>query len=175
MRITLVLAAAVAIAAALILIGISIFKSRQARVADQSPLWATASAPRLSDEEAAIIAAKYPTAQASASGLRYVVRSPGIGDAKPRPGQLLTVNYEGRLLRDGAKFDSSFDRREPFTFAVGMGKVIRGWDEALADMKRGERRTIIVPWWLGYGERGAPPRIPARASLIFEIELIDMN
>jgi FKBP-type peptidyl-prolyl cis-trans isomerase len=85
------------------------------------------------------------------------------------------VQYEGRLLRDGTLFDSSYARRRPFIFQVGMGKVIPGWDAAVLDMKRGEKRTVIVPWWLGYGANGIPPKIPARASLVFEIELLDFQ
>jgi FKBP-type peptidyl-prolyl cis-trans isomerase len=133
-----------------------------------------ASQPReLSAEENTVIAEKYDTATVRPSGLRYIIRAPGTGEATPRSGQQATVQYEGRLLRDGKKFDSSYDRHEPFTFMVGVGRVIPGWDAMIIEMKKGEKRTIIIPWWLGYGTRGAPPVIPPEASLVFEIELLD--
>jgi FKBP-type peptidyl-prolyl cis-trans isomerase len=135
----------------------------------------TLQTPQLSTEETAVLAEKYSTARVNPSGLRFIVRAPGEGEAKPQRGQEVTVQYEGRLLRDGTLFDSSYARRRPFIFQVGMGKVIPGWDAAVLDMKRGEKRTVIVPWWLGYGANGIPPKIPARASLVFEIELLDFQ
>lgn len=135
----------------------------------------TPQTPQLSTEETAVIAEQYPTATVSPSGLRYIIRAPGTGEAKPRRGQQVTVQYEGRLLRDGTKFDSSYDRHQPLTFPVGIGKVIPGWDETLVEMKRGERRTVIIPWWLAYGAKGRPPVIPPKASLVFEIELLDFR
>ncbi|MFA5056582.1 MAG: FKBP-type peptidyl-prolyl cis-trans isomerase [Opitutaceae bacterium] len=135
----------------------------------------TPKTPQLSTEETAVIDAKYNTASVMTSGLRYLIRVPGTGDAKPQRGQEATVQYEGRLLRDGTKFDSSYDRKEPFTFQVGVGQVIAGWDATILDMKKGEKRTVIIPWWLAYGARGAPPTIPPKASLVFEIELLDFQ
>ena len=85
---------------------------------------------------------------------------------------MVVAHYDGRLL-DGSRFDSSYERGKPFEFQLGMGRVIKGWDEAFATMKKGERRTLIIPHWLGYGEKGSPPKIPGRATLIFEVELID--
>jgi FKBP-type peptidyl-prolyl cis-trans isomerase len=131
--------------------------------------------PQLSTEETAVIAEKFPTATETSTGLRYIIRAPGSGDARPRRGQQVTVQYEGRLLRDGTKFDSSYDRQQPLTFPVGLGKVIPGWDATLVEMKRGERRTVIIPWWLAYGAKGRPPVIPPKASLVFEIELLDFR
>jgi FKBP-type peptidyl-prolyl cis-trans isomerase len=135
----------------------------------------TSQTPQLSPEETAVIAEKFATATVSPSGLRYVIRVPGTGEAKPRRGQQVTVQYEGRLLRDGTKFDSSYDRNKPLIFQVGVGKVILGWDETLVEMKRGEKRTVIIPWWLAYGAKGRPPLIPPKASLVFEIELLDFQ
>jgi FKBP-type peptidyl-prolyl cis-trans isomerase len=135
----------------------------------------TPQTPQLSTEETAILAEKFPTATVSSSGLRYLIRAPGTGEAKPRRGQQVTVQYEGRLLRDGTKFDSSYDRHQPLIFQVGIGKVIPGWDATLVDMKRGEKRTVIIPWWLAYGANGRPPVIPPKASLVFEIELLDFR
>jgi FKBP-type peptidyl-prolyl cis-trans isomerase len=135
----------------------------------------TSQTPQLSSEETAVLAEKYPTASVSPAGLRYIIRTPGTGEAKPRRGQQVTVQYEGRLLRDDTKFDSSYDRHEPLVFPVGIGKVIPGWDATLVEMKRGEKRTVIIPWWLAYGAKGHPPVIPPKASLVFDIELLDFR
>lgn len=119
-----------------------------------------------------LIAEKYPNAETTDSGLKYVVNESGSGDQKPQRGQAVTAHYTGYLL-DGSKFDSSVDRNQPFVFAVGMGMVIKGWDEAFADMTKGEKRTLIIPPELGYGASGYPPVIPPSATLIFDVELID--
>ena len=130
---------------------------------------------QLSPEEAAVVAAKYNTALVKPSGLRYLIQAPGMGEAKPQLGQEVTVLYVGRLLLDGTKFDSSYDRGQSFTFQVGLGQVIPGWDATILDMKKGENRTVIIPWWLAYGEHGEPPEIPPKASLVFEIKLLDFH
>jgi len=135
----------------------------------------TAQTPQLSPDENAVLMEKYATATTRPSGLRFIVRAPGTGDATPHSGQQVTVNYEGRFLRDGRKFDSSYDHGRPFTFMTGVGKVIPGWDIMIQEMKRGEKRTVIIPWWLAYGAAGRPPVIPAKASLVFEIELLDFE
>ena len=131
-------------------------------------------APQLSTEDALAVSRLYPTAYAQPSGLRFIVRAPGKGSSHPHAGDEVTAHYEGRLL-DGSRFDSSYARGEPITFRVGTGQVIRGWDEAFLTMKRGERRTLIIPYWLGYGEQGQPPAIPARATLVFDVELVDFR
>jgi FKBP-type peptidyl-prolyl cis-trans isomerase len=116
----------------------------------------------------------YGAAHKPPSGLRYVVRAPGTGTTTPQVGQEIIAHYDGRLL-DGTPFDSSYTRGVPFTFRLGTGAVIQGWDEGFASMKKGEKRTLIVPHWLGYGDRGSPPKIPGKATLIFEVELIDFR
>ncbi|GFH56204.1 peptidylprolyl isomerase [Chaetoceros tenuissimus] len=107
------------------------------------------------------------------SGLRYKVTKEGTG-AVPAPGQTVKAHYTGWL--DGfdsiKKFDSSRDRGRPFTFKAGAGQVIRGWDESFLDMKVGERRNIIIPSRLGYGDRGAGGIIPGGATLYFDVELL---
>ena len=113
----------------------------------------------------------YPDAIKADEGYYYVVTQEGEGDT-PKPGTLLTTNYEGKLM-DGTMFDSSIKRGEPFQFPVGEGQVISGWDYSFLSMKKGEKRTIILPPELAYGKRGAGGIIPPNAWLIFDVELID--
>jgi FKBP-type peptidyl-prolyl cis-trans isomerase len=130
--------------------------------------------PQLSTADAQVIAEKYGTAHKLTSGLRYIERAPGTGLARPQVGNEVIANYDGRLL-DGTPFDSSYKRGVPLTFRVGVGNVIKGWDEAFLDMRKGEKRTLIIPYWLAYGVSGRPPTIPPRATLVFEVELIDFR
>jgi FKBP-type peptidyl-prolyl cis-trans isomerase len=129
--------------------------------------------PELTTQESLLVEQLYPTATVLKSGLRYVVRAPGSGPT-PHIGDTVVANYAGRLL-NGTQFDSSYARGVPFSFQVGAGQVIKGWDEAFLSMKKGEKRTLIIPYWLGYGELGNPPDIPAKATLIFEVELLDIR
>lgn len=108
-------------------------------------------------------------AKTTKSGLKYVVLTEGAG-AKPRPGQTVGANYTGRFM-DGRVFDTS-EGRGAFEFKVGKGQVIKGWDEALGDMKVGEKRALIVPADLAYGKRGAGGIIPPNATLFFEVERV---
>ena len=116
------------------------------------------------------IKGQYPDAITTESGLKYVVVAEGAGDT-PAPGAMVKVHYTGKLL-DGTKFDSSVDRGTPIDFPVGQGRVIKGWDEALLSMKKGEKRVLIIPANLGYGPSGRGP-IPPNATMIFDVELID--
>ena len=107
------------------------------------------------------------------SGLKTITHIEGNGEI-PKVGDEIVVHYKG-LLADGTEFDSSHSRGTPFSFVVGQGRVIKGWDEALLKMKVGEKRTLIIPPDLGYGERGAGGAIPPNATLIFEVELIKIK
>ncbi|XP_033329674.1 peptidyl-prolyl cis-trans isomerase Fkb14 isoform X1 [Megalopta genalis] len=99
---------------------------------------------------------------------------PEVCDAKSKIGDQLTMHYTGTLL-DGTKFDSSLDRDQPFTFQLGVGQVIKGWDQGLVDMCVGEKRKLTIPPELGYGEKGAGNVIPGGATLLFEVELINIS
>jgi peptidylprolyl isomerase len=116
-------------------------------------------------------------AMTTSSGLQITDTVVGTG-AQPKPGQTAVVHYTGWLYVNGAKgkkFDSSVDRNEPFDFPVGRGQVIKGWDEGVATMKVGGKRTLIIPPALGYGARGAGGVIPPNATLMFDVELLDVK
>lgn len=121
-------------------------------------------------ETLALIDKLLPGAERSKSGIFYKITQKGSGE-KPALGAMATVHYTGRFL-DGRVFDSSVARKTPFEFQVGKGRVIRGWDESVLDMKPGEKRTIILPPELAYGAAGAGGVIPPNAYLLFEIEFI---
>jgi len=135
---------------------------------------------------AGVVAAGAPTpaaAQAAGktmttpSGLQITDTKAGTG-ATPKTGQICVMHYTGWLYQNGAKgakFDSSVDRGQPFEFPIGTGRVIKGWDEGVAAMKVGGKRTLIIPPDLGYGARGAGNVIPPNATLIFEVELLDVK
>lgn len=119
--------------------------------------------------KASVLGAKAVTTE---SGLRYEDIVAGTGPS-PEAGQEVTVHYTG-TLEDGTKFDSSLDRGEPFKFTIGVGRVIKGWDEGVMTMKVGGKRKLVIPPQLGYGARGVGP-IPPNATLVFEVELLGVN
>jgi peptidylprolyl isomerase len=135
---------------------------------------------------AAALAASLPTSSiaqtagqtmTTRSGLQITDTKVGTG-ATPRTGQICVMHYTGWLYQNGAKgqkFDSSVDRGQPFEFPIGTRRVIAGWDEGVASMKVGGKRTLIIPPELGYGARGAGGVIPPNATLIFEVELLDVK
>lgn len=112
------------------------------------------------------------------SGLTSQILKPGTGTAMPKAGQRVTVHYAGWLDNNGklgAKFDSSVDRGQKFTFTIGVGQVIKGWDEGVLSMRVGEKRRLTIPAHLAYGPRGVPGAIPPNATLIFDVELFAIS
>ena len=109
----------------------------------------------------------------TSSGLQYMDLVTGDG-REAHVGETAIVHYTG-WLEDGTKFDSSVDRGDPFSFRLGAGRVIKGWDEGVVGMRIGTKRKLIIPPHLGYGSRGAGPIIPPNATLIFEVELLDLR
>ena len=122
-------------------------------------------------------AAQAKKTMTTASGLQITDTVVGTGET-PKPGQTCVMHYTGWLWVNGAKgakFDSSRDRGKPFTFPLGQGRVIKGWDEGVASMKVGGQRTLLIPPELGYGARGAGGVIPPNATLLFEVELLGVQ
>lgn len=118
-----------------------------------------------------------PNLETTASGLQIQDHQVGTG-SEAKAGNNVSVHYTGWLYNDGTKgqkFDSSVDRGQPFQFPLGAGRVIKGWDEGVAGMKEGGKRTLIIPPQLGYGARGAGAVIPPNATLMFDVELIKVN
>jgi FKBP-type peptidyl-prolyl cis-trans isomerase len=107
------------------------------------------------------------------SGLKYIDQEVGTGDVAVA-GKTASVHYTG-WLENGKKFDSSVDRGQPFSFPLGAGRVIKGWDEGVQGMKVGGKRKLTIPSDLGYGSRGAGGVIPANATLIFDVELLGVR
>ena len=122
---------------------------------------------------AATVAEKPGKTVTTASGLKYVDQVVGKG-ASPVAGKQVKVHYTG-TLENGKKFDSSVDRGQPFAFVIGTGQVIKGWDEGVMTMKAGGKRKLIIPANLGYGARGAGGVIPPNATLLFDVELLEVG
>jgi peptidylprolyl isomerase len=116
-----------------------------------------------------------PTQQGvtTASGLTYIITHHGNG-RRPQTGETVVVHYTG-MLTDGTKFDSSHDRNDPFAFPLGTGSVIKGWDEGVAQLSIGDHAILIIPPELGYGAKGAGGVIPANATLVFAVNLVDIK
>ncbi len=125
------------------------------------------------EADLAAIAAKYPNASVAPSGIRYVILKQGDG-AKPAAGKTVSVNYKGMFL-SGEVFDASEFHGGPIELQAGAGRVIRGWEETILDMKLGEKRLVVLPPELAYGERGAAGIIPGNAFLVFEMELVKIR
>lgn len=128
---------------------------------------------KLSPEDLEIVEKRWPEAKRTSTGLRSVVLKPGNGE-RPKKGDLVRVLYKGMLL-NGTVFDQATDPAKPFSVRIGRGNVIEGWEEGLQLLSVGERRLLIVPHELAYGTRGSPPKIPRRATLLFEVELLSFE
>jgi peptidylprolyl isomerase len=118
-------------------------------------------------------AVKSSAVTTTSSGLIYIITRRSDG-RNPRPGETVVVNYTG-LLSNGVKFDSSLDRGQPYKFKLGLGRVIKGWDEGIEKLRVGEQATLIIPSQLGYGAEGAGGIIPPDATLIFIVELVGIE
>jgi len=116
----------------------------------------------------------YDNLEETESGLKYVITTENSTGQQPQAGDMVSVHYEGRLI-DGTVFDSSFKRDQPIEFALGQRRVIAGWDEGVALLKKGEKATFVIPPDLGYGPRGAGGVIPPNAYLVFDVELVDIK
>lgn len=130
---------------------------------------------RLPIEDLEVVEKRWPEAKRTATSLRYIVLKEG--DTKgpsPAPGMMVATLYKGMLL-DGKVFDQAQDPKTPFRTRIGRDNLIAGWEEALQKMHRGDKWLLIVPYELGYGTRGRPPSIPSRATLVFEMELVDFG
>lgn len=127
------------------------------------------------DTDNDLVARVYNGALDDESGIRYLIRKPGKGTATPQKDQIVTVNFEGRLLETEAIIESSSTHEGPYNFRFGEGLVMTGWEAGIKGMRKGEKRTLIIPYWLGYGDKGIRGRIPRRATLVYDIELVDFK
>ncbi|HEX2854602.1 MAG TPA: FKBP-type peptidyl-prolyl cis-trans isomerase [Opitutaceae bacterium] len=128
---------------------------------------------KLPPDDLVYVEKTWPQAKKTNSGIRYIIQREGDGPTV-KSGDNVSVNYVGRLL-DGKIFDENHDPATPFSFRVGRDQVIQGWDQVLLLMKRGEKRLVIIPPELAYGSRGQPPKIHRNATLVFEIELLEIK
>jgi FKBP-type peptidyl-prolyl cis-trans isomerase len=130
---------------------------------------------KLPPEDREIVEKKWPDAKRTFTSLRYIVLKKAEKDSpSPVPGMIVSVHYTGMLL-DGTVFDQSPDAQHPLKIRLGRGDLIDGWEEALQKMHKGEKWLLIVPPEMAYGVRGKPPLIPRRATLVFEMELVDFG
>ena len=155
---------AVAVGVSLALTGMALTACEKSEKAEEKPA-ATSQQPAAKEAAAQVVT--------TASGLKIEDLKVGDGPS-PKTGQMVEVHYTGTLL-DGKKFDSSRDRGQPFGFQIGVGQVIKGWDEGVASMKVGGRRKLTIPSNLAYGERGAGADIPPNATLVFDVELLGVK
>ena len=135
--------------------------------------WAAGLRGTFSGDDELIIEERWPGYMETPSGLRYIVEKEGTGD-KPLRGMKISVLYTAFLM-DGTQFNEALDPEHPFQFKLGGGDVIKGWEEAFSDMRKGEIRILLIPHELGYGLRGNGERIPRRSALVFRVEIIDIE
>lgn len=135
--------------------------------------WAAGLRGTFSGDDELIIEERWPGYRETPSGLRYIVEKEGTGD-KPLRGMKISVLYTAFLM-DGTQFNEALDPENPFQFRLGGKDVIKGWEEAFSDMRKGEIRILIIPHELGYGLRGNGEKIPRRSALVFRVEVIDIE
>lgn len=128
---------------------------------------------KLPPDDLEFVEKTWPEAKKTMTGIRYIIQKEGEGTS-PKPGDKVNVLYVGRLL-NGNVFDKAEDPAQPFSFRVRREAVIEGWDQILQQMKKGEKRLVIIPPELAYGTRGQPPKIGRNATLVFEIELLSFS
>jgi len=128
---------------------------------------------KFTPEELAIIKQKFPEAKKTITGLRYIIQKEGEGEPAAS-GDMVSVLYRGMLM-DGRVFNECVDAAHPFTFRLGRGNVVEGWDQGLKIMKEGSKIILIIPYELAYGTKGNPPAVPREASLIFEVEMLKIE
>ena len=136
---------------------------------------ATAAAPATAEKEPSTPPPGKTTVKTTPNATTLQKTDLKVGTGKEaKAGQSVTVHYRGTLT-DGTKFDASYDRGEPFTFNLGAGEVIKGWDQGVVGMKEGGKRKLVIPGDLAYGPMGSPPTIPPNATLVFEVELLKVG
>lgn len=128
---------------------------------------------KLPPEDLAWVEKNFPDAKKSNTGIRYLEIEKGHGETAKR-GQMVSLVYVGRLI-NGETFDQSIDPTKPFTFRLGRGKVIQGWDQIIRLMSPGDKWLVIIPPELAYGTRGQPPKIPPDATLVFTMQLVSID
>ena len=138
-----------------------------------APLALRAQREKLPPEDLAFVEKTWPEAKKTNTGIRYIILQEGSGEM-PKPGDKVAVLYVGRLL-NGTVFDQATEKDKAFTFRVAREQVIQGWDQVLPLMKVGEKRLTVIPPELAYGTRGQPPKIGRNATLVFEVELLEIK
>lgn len=128
-----------------------------------------------SENDAAQLARDFPGAIDTPNNARYLVTRPGAGEATPQKGQSVSVEYTARFFNNGEKIDASSDHGGPYNFVLGQPNVLPGWIDALQNMRKGERRVVVLPYWLAYGEKGQRGKIPGKVSILLELELLDFK
>jgi FKBP-type peptidyl-prolyl cis-trans isomerase len=137
-----------------------------------APLALHAQREKLPPEDLEFVQKTWPEAKKTNTGIRYIILQEGRG-TMPKPGNKIAVLYVGRLL-NGTVFDQATEKEKAFTFRVSRDQVIQGWDQVFQQIKVGEKRLVIIPPELAYGTRGQPPKIPRNATLVFEVELLEI-
>lgn len=128
----------------------------------------------LPPEQEAAINQLFPDAEITRTGLRYVIVRPGTEGTAPQRGQIATIHYRGTFI-DGSPLDDSYSKDTPYSFEAGKAQVVPGLDQAILEMNVGEQRNLVIPYWLGYGEKGVKGKIPEKATLLFTVELLGVE